>query len=205
MLAVKNKNEKIVKALLEAGANSNIQNNLGMTALMFACNIYLVEIVQLLLSHNANVHLKNSEGKSALDMVSYNKELIDLLTKYSNTNESNTNESKTLCLMDDKGNVYDPITTLVVVAVCEKATTDEFPKKKIIQYPVADIVYRSYNDELKMWSEYETHKHDQSMEIQIVKSANVKFHVLPSSDRKIKIQFKEICLPNGKKCKVQYF
>ena len=203
MFAIDHGNNTIVKALLEAGADPNIQNKSGETALMSACKNNLVVIVTLLLSHNASIHIKNTQGKTALDLVSHNKELIDLLTQYQKSpSNSNENESEPKYLMDDKGNVYEPIASLFVSAICEKTKTAEFPKSKIIQYPIADIVYRSYNDELKMWSEYETHKHDSTMEIQFVESDTVKFHVLSSS--KVKIQFNEVCVPNGETYKFKY-
>ncbi|KAL3125275.1 hypothetical protein niasHT_000686 [Heterodera trifolii] len=53
---------EIVTFLVENGANINLQNGDGATALMYACYKGNVDIVRLLLSHGANVDLTDFEG-----------------------------------------------------------------------------------------------------------------------------------------------
>ncbi|KAL3125271.1 hypothetical protein niasHT_000682 [Heterodera trifolii] len=53
---------EIVTFLVENGANINLQNGDGATALMYACYKGNVDIVRLLLSHGANVELTDFEG-----------------------------------------------------------------------------------------------------------------------------------------------
>ena len=59
----------IAIALIEAGADLNIQNNEGSTALHSASFLCRTEIVETLLKHNADRTLKNIYGFTALDGV----------------------------------------------------------------------------------------------------------------------------------------
>ncbi|WP_420535772.1 ankyrin repeat domain-containing protein [Brachyspira intermedia] len=58
--------QNIVKFLIENGADVNAQDNEGITTLMFAVKDYNIEIVNMCLSANANLHIKDKEGKTAL-------------------------------------------------------------------------------------------------------------------------------------------
>lgn len=60
----------IALALIEAGADLNIQNNEGSTALHTATFLCRTEIVEALLAHEADKSLKNIYGYTALDGVS---------------------------------------------------------------------------------------------------------------------------------------
>ena len=64
--AVKDNDINKVKRLLEAGANVNIQNNRGYTALIDASYKGHTEIVKLLLEYKANVNIQNKYGYTAL-------------------------------------------------------------------------------------------------------------------------------------------
>ena len=56
---------EVIRLLLENGANPNIQNNEGTTALMKASQyIERIEIVELLLEYGANLNLQNEDGES---------------------------------------------------------------------------------------------------------------------------------------------
>ena len=61
----------LAKALLEHGADPNIQDDLGSTALMYAAYNRPVEIVQLLLQHGARADVTNSRGETALSIAKF--------------------------------------------------------------------------------------------------------------------------------------
>ena len=60
---------EVAIALIEAGADLNIQNNEGATALHSAAFLCRTEIVKALLDHGADKTLKNNYGSTALESV----------------------------------------------------------------------------------------------------------------------------------------
>ena len=64
-MCTREKNQ-FIEQLLQIGADPNIKNNKGYTALMLAVERGNIELVRVLLSYNANILLSNSDGKSAL-------------------------------------------------------------------------------------------------------------------------------------------
>src|SRR5262249_26420818 len=58
-----------VEALLKVGANPNARVKSGETPLHWAANLGLGELVQLLLSYQADVNAQDNQGRTALDMV----------------------------------------------------------------------------------------------------------------------------------------
>ena len=62
----KEKKLKIIQQLTEKGANINIQNEDGVTALMMACNEGLSEVVELLLQNGADPNIHGDKGWTAL-------------------------------------------------------------------------------------------------------------------------------------------
>ncbi|PKN12017.1 MAG: hypothetical protein CVU69_09750 [Deltaproteobacteria bacterium HGW-Deltaproteobacteria-4] len=66
MLAVENKNIKLAKIFIEAGANLNLQDFVGQTALYGACRGREVECVRLLLSAGINTELKTVDSQTVL-------------------------------------------------------------------------------------------------------------------------------------------
>lgn len=79
MLSVTKGNISTIKALLEAGANVNIMNNQGETALLSTTDDYVyeeeiqLETITPLLEANADIHSRNSYGTTALCQAASNK------------------------------------------------------------------------------------------------------------------------------------
>jgi ankyrin repeat protein len=61
---------EVALALIEAGADVNLQNNEGSTALTTAAFLCRVEIVEALLENGANKELRTNAGSTALESVS---------------------------------------------------------------------------------------------------------------------------------------
>ena len=59
---------RILQAMLDRGADINAQDTGGQTALMFATVTKDVTTVRFLLSHHANVTMKDFDGRTALDL-----------------------------------------------------------------------------------------------------------------------------------------
>ncbi|WP_167496567.1 ankyrin repeat domain-containing protein [Desulfopila sp. IMCC35006] len=70
-----------VKNLLDQGADVNVKNKDGITALMLASADGYKDIVELLLTQGADVNGLNNNGETALDLTSYT-EIKVLLRKY---------------------------------------------------------------------------------------------------------------------------
>lgn len=77
---VRGKNE-LVKLLLENGANPNLTNLEGTTALMYAAQFKNIELAKLLLQHKADKTIVNKDQKTAFEFAvfSNNDEIINLL------------------------------------------------------------------------------------------------------------------------------
>jgi Ca2+-binding EF-hand superfamily protein/translation elongation factor EF-1beta len=68
MVASQHKHEEVVSELLKCGTKIDLQDNTGWTALMFAAWFGAVGPAKLLVGANAVRELKNSDGRTALDM-----------------------------------------------------------------------------------------------------------------------------------------
>ena len=81
MAAVVRGKTDLVQLLLENGANPNLTNLQGTTALMYATQFKNVELVKLLLQHKADKTLVNKDQKTAFEIAvfSNNEEIINLL------------------------------------------------------------------------------------------------------------------------------
>ena len=64
---------KIVKFLLNKGADTNLQNYDGDTPLHLAASYEMEYIIKLLLHYNADVNIKNKKGETALNSAKNNK------------------------------------------------------------------------------------------------------------------------------------
>jgi ankyrin repeat protein len=73
----------IVDFLLNNGADPNLVDTNGTSALLYACLFQLTDIAKLLVAHDANVSLKDNRGNTAMDYATMtnNKILINLLKK----------------------------------------------------------------------------------------------------------------------------
>jgi ankyrin repeat protein len=72
---------EVVKALIDAGAQLDVQNEDGMTALMYAVDLECLETARLLVFAGANVNLRDNDKESAWDKTS-DDELETLLESY---------------------------------------------------------------------------------------------------------------------------
>ena len=81
MLASVHNNIEIVKLLIDARVDVNLQEKDGWTALMFATTNYNKKIVKLLIDAGADINIKNNKGNTALifSKIIKNKEIIELL------------------------------------------------------------------------------------------------------------------------------
>ncbi len=77
-------NSGAVKALLDAGADPELQDSMGNTALMGACFKGYPETVKVLLENGASVHTANGNAATALTFAANfgRNELITLLLEY---------------------------------------------------------------------------------------------------------------------------
>jgi ankyrin repeat protein len=76
--------ETIIQQLVLTGTNVNLQDNYGMTALMYATANNYHNMVKALLKSGTNPYLKDVDGNTALDIAEYedNEEIIELLQPY---------------------------------------------------------------------------------------------------------------------------
>jgi ankyrin repeat protein len=65
-----NNSKDNIRLLLNNGADPNIQNKLGYTALMYA-SIYNNQVVELLLNNGAEINMQNNDGETAIMMAAY--------------------------------------------------------------------------------------------------------------------------------------
>lgn len=73
--------KNILEYLIQKGANVNVQNENGYTALMNAASHGYIDNIKVLLKYKADASLKNKEGHTALDMAKEkkNKDIIKIL------------------------------------------------------------------------------------------------------------------------------
>lgn len=71
----------LARLLLQKGANPNLTDSKGTTALIYAVEFQNIETVQLLLKYNADKTHKNNEGKTAFEFAVFsgNEAIINLL------------------------------------------------------------------------------------------------------------------------------
>jgi hypothetical protein len=83
MIATSEGDTDIVELLLDRGADINLQNEKGFTALMHALINGDTEIVKLLIDRGADIDLQNMYGETALDIAitKGNQKIIDILRK----------------------------------------------------------------------------------------------------------------------------
>lgn len=81
MAATVKGNTKMTALLLKNGANPDLTNEAGISALMYAVQFKNISIIKLLLQHNANKLLLDKEGRSAFEYAVFtkNEEIINLL------------------------------------------------------------------------------------------------------------------------------
>ena len=82
MYAAYNGREYIVDSLIKAGANKDIKNKYGRTALMLAAKYGQTAIVDSLIKAGANKDIKNKYGRTALMLAAKHgyEDIVDLLS-----------------------------------------------------------------------------------------------------------------------------
>ena len=114
MFASENGNAKIVKLLIENGANPDLQNNSGLTALMLACDNLKNEVIKLLIENNANINLEDKNSNTAL-MIACEKNDIETVELLINKNVEINHKNKTLntpILLATTNNYYEVVEIL---------------------------------------------------------------------------------------------
>lgn len=195
-----------VKLAIASGADINNVDADGKSVLYTACSVYewghahpqRLAIIELLLEAGAHVSREKVGGKSMFDYVEDSEKITKLLQKYE------TSSCKKL--VDDEGNEYEPIVNFRANAVCEvDVGSTDFPQYQLICCPVGNINYRQYDETSKMWDQFSLHKIESGLEIQFTSTETLKYHVMTVSGSKIRLQFDEICLPNGEKYQFKYY
>lgn len=77
---VKGSNE-ILELLLQKGADPNLTDSKGTTALMYAAQFQNIDAIKLLLKHKAEIQHKDKDGKTAFEFAVFtnNEEIINIL------------------------------------------------------------------------------------------------------------------------------
>lgn len=83
--AISYRKQKMMKILLEYGANPNIQDEYGATPLHSASMLGNLKMVEILLENGADYTLKDIDGKEAIDYAK-SQALIDIFYYYGNYN-----------------------------------------------------------------------------------------------------------------------
>lgn len=97
MIAIKYKNNDIIRNLISQCGNINYQNVSGETALMIASKFNNIQAVQLLLKRKAKVEFKNIYGEDAIKLANQeNTDLLNLLVTYKSTQESSSSTKNVL-------------------------------------------------------------------------------------------------------------
>ncbi len=95
MIAIKYKNNDVIRNLISQCSNLNYQNALGETALMIAARSNNMQAAQLLLKRKARVDLKNIYGEDAIKLVNQeNNDLLNMLVTYRSNQDNSSSSSK---------------------------------------------------------------------------------------------------------------
>jgi ankyrin repeat protein len=69
----------MVMALIDVNADVKAVDANGDTILIRACIMQMKRVIKRLIALDANIHLKNASGKTALSYVSYDKDIQQML------------------------------------------------------------------------------------------------------------------------------
>jgi ankyrin repeat protein len=65
-LAIENNKFACARSLIELGSDIEQLDSYGRTPLLYACKLGSKQMVELLLSYNANIHVQNKTGDSCM-------------------------------------------------------------------------------------------------------------------------------------------
>jgi len=121
-------NYELVLVLIENGADINIRNEEGETALIAATDQGYQGIMELLLKKSADVNAKNNDGDTALDLARFHgyKSTIELLESHGATGTDGISARQK---MEDM--MYDDFSTVnAVKLLCQLTDETKAEKKK---------------------------------------------------------------------------
>ena len=104
---------KIIKLLIDNGANIHIKNKEGNDAYLHACCYLNYDIIKLLLNRGANINSKNLITGNTSLMNMFNKDIIKLLLNYGININIKNNEGNTVLMLFCKYNLIDLIKLLL--------------------------------------------------------------------------------------------
>ena len=156
-----------VKLLIENGADINLQDKDGDTALMWASNRSNKDVVEILIENGADINLKNKDGDTALILASNrrNQDIVELLIENGailniNINDEATALSMAKLLIENKADINiqtnDGITNLTISSLdghkhIVKLLIEKVVVRKMIS--IDGITYQSSRIRINTWNE----------------------------------------------------
>jgi len=138
MLAVRDSNPRLVDELISEGADLNIQDIRGKTALMHSLfHANLCRCFDIIMKHNPNIHLRNSAGSDALSIAVSNPPdyvfAIALINAGASWTTKSNNQPTTFDMINDWGNQERRKEVLKLIESKKELTA--LPTKPVVTEP----------------------------------------------------------------------